>query len=140
MSQTEPMTGAEALLELFRIQGTDYIFCSPIAAWAPLWEALAKRKATRNIETPKYFNCRRSFLFSTKRATPLTDIKRPNPASAMNHQACQKCCCTTSSSPDALLVHVPSLPPAWAYNMVLASFYWYRPLARTLLPAIFICN
>lgn len=62
MSQTEPMTGAEALLELFRIQGTDYIFCSPIAAWAPLWEALAKRKATRNIETPKYFNCRHETL------------------------------------------------------------------------------
>lgn len=62
MTQTEPMNGAEALLELFRIQGTDYIFCSPIAAWAPLWEALAKRKATRNIETPKYFNCRHEIL------------------------------------------------------------------------------
>ena len=46
---SEAMNGAEALLELFRTQGTDYIFCSPIAAWAPLWEALAKRKATRNI-------------------------------------------------------------------------------------------
>jgi hypothetical protein len=39
------MNGAEALLELFRAQGTDYIFCSPIAAWAPFWEALAKRRA-----------------------------------------------------------------------------------------------
>ena len=51
MSQIDTVNGAEALLELFRTQGTDYIFCSPIAAWAPLWEALAKRKATTNIET-----------------------------------------------------------------------------------------
>ena len=50
MSQMETVNGAEALLELFRTQGADYIFCSPIAAWAPLWEALAKRKATTNIE------------------------------------------------------------------------------------------
>ena len=56
------MTGADALLELFRIQGTDYIFCSPIAAWAPLWEALAKRQATSNIDTPKYLNCRHETL------------------------------------------------------------------------------
>ncbi len=50
---TETMVnGAEALLELFRTQGADYIFCSPIAAWAPLWEALAKRKATSNATTP----------------------------------------------------------------------------------------
>jgi acetolactate synthase-1/2/3 large subunit len=59
---TETMNGAEALVELFWAQGTDYIFCSPIAAWAPLWEALAKRKATRNIETPTYLNCRHEIL------------------------------------------------------------------------------
>jgi acetolactate synthase-1/2/3 large subunit len=62
MTEIGTMNGAEALLELFRSQGTDYIFCSPIAAWAPLWEALAKRKATRNIETPEYFNCRHEIL------------------------------------------------------------------------------
>ena len=62
MTQTGTMTGAEALLELFRTQGTDYIFCSPIAAWAPLWEALAKRQATTNVETPKYLNCRHETL------------------------------------------------------------------------------
>ena len=50
ISQIETVNGAEALLEMFRTQGADYIFCSPIAAWAPLWEALAKRKATTNIE------------------------------------------------------------------------------------------
>ncbi len=62
MAQTDTMNGAEALLELFRTQGTDYIFCSPIAAWAPLWEALAKRQATTNVETPKYLNCRHETL------------------------------------------------------------------------------
>jgi acetolactate synthase-1/2/3 large subunit len=62
MTNTASVNGAEALLELFREQGTDYIFCSPIAAWAPLWEALAKRKATTNIETPQYLNCRHEML------------------------------------------------------------------------------
>jgi acetolactate synthase I/II/III large subunit len=62
MTQTGKVTGAEALLELFRTQGADYIFCSPIAAWAPLWEALARRQATTNIETPKYLNCRHEIL------------------------------------------------------------------------------
>ncbi len=62
MAETGTMNGADALLELFRTQGTDYIFCSPIAAWAPLWEALAKRKATKNIETPQYLNCRHEIL------------------------------------------------------------------------------
>jgi acetolactate synthase-1/2/3 large subunit len=62
MAQTETVNGAEALLELFRTQGADYIFCSPIAAWAPLWEALAKRRATTNVETPKYLNCRHETL------------------------------------------------------------------------------
>ncbi len=62
MTQTGTVNGAEALLELFRTQGTDYIFCSPIAAWAPLWEALAKRQATTNVETPKYLNCRHEIL------------------------------------------------------------------------------
>ena len=62
MTQTGTVSGAEALLELFRTQETDYIFCSPIAAWAPLWEALAKRDSTTNIETPKYLNCRHEIL------------------------------------------------------------------------------
>ena len=62
MTETATVNGAEALLELFREQGTDYIFCSPIAAWAPLWEALAKRKATSNIESPQYLNCRHEIL------------------------------------------------------------------------------
>ncbi|HXA20662.1 MAG TPA: thiamine pyrophosphate-dependent enzyme [Acetobacteraceae bacterium] len=62
MTQTGTVSGAEALLELFQTQGADYIFCSPIAAWAPLWESLAKRQATTNIETPKYLNCRHEIL------------------------------------------------------------------------------
>jgi acetolactate synthase-1/2/3 large subunit len=56
------VNGAEGLLELFRALGADYIFCSPIAAWAPLWEALAKRKATSNIDVPQYLNCRHEIL------------------------------------------------------------------------------
>jgi acetolactate synthase-1/2/3 large subunit len=62
MSESNTVNGAEALLELLRSQGADYIFCSPIAAWAPLWEALAKRKATSNVETPVYLNCRHEIL------------------------------------------------------------------------------
>ena len=62
MTQMGTVNGADALLELFRTQGADYIFCSPIAAWAPLWESLAKRQATTNIETPKYLNCRHEIL------------------------------------------------------------------------------
>lgn len=44
MSKREKMNGAEILLKLMRDQGIDFIFCSPIAVWAPLWEAIAKRK------------------------------------------------------------------------------------------------
>jgi acetolactate synthase-1/2/3 large subunit len=62
MTQMATVNGAEALLELFRTQGADYIFCSPIAAWAPLWEALARRQATTNVVTPKYLNCRHEIL------------------------------------------------------------------------------
>ena len=62
MTQTGTVNGAEALLELFRTEGADHIFCSPIAAWAPLWEALARRHATTNVETPRYLNCRHEIL------------------------------------------------------------------------------
>src|SRR3954471_15905334 len=62
MTQTATMNGAEALLELFRAQGADYIFCSPIAAWAPLWEALAKRQATTTVAPTKYLHCRHELL------------------------------------------------------------------------------
>ena len=60
MTQTATVNGAK-LLELFRAQGTDYIFCSPSRPGA-VWEALAKRKATTNIQTPQYLNCRHEIL------------------------------------------------------------------------------
>ncbi len=87
MSQTDTVNGAEALLDLFRTQGADYIFCSPIAAWAPLWEALAKRKATTNIENPKYLNCRHE-IFAVAlasgyyKATGRTQVVLSRPGSA----------------------------------------------------------
>lgn len=36
-------TGAEAVLDLLERAGIEFLFCSPIAALAPLWEAFAKR-------------------------------------------------------------------------------------------------
>ncbi|MBV8885755.1 MAG: hypothetical protein JO235_17410 [Chroococcidiopsidaceae cyanobacterium CP_BM_RX_35] len=62
MKTSETINGAEAILEILKIQETDFIFCSPIAVWAPLWEALAKRKEMGKIETPKYVNCRHELL------------------------------------------------------------------------------
>ncbi len=56
------INGAEALLEILQTQQTDFIFCSPIAAWAPLWEALAKRAETAEVEQPRYMNCRHELL------------------------------------------------------------------------------
>ena len=56
-----PINGAEAILEILQTQQTDFIFCSPIAAWAPLWEALAKR-LERGVEQPRYMNCRHELL------------------------------------------------------------------------------
>ena len=88
MTQTATVNGAEALLELFRTQGTDYIFCSPIAAWAPLWEALARRKATTNIETPQYLNCRHEIPRSVSpRATTRRPVG-PRPCCSLPVSAC----------------------------------------------------
>ena len=59
---TKALRGAEAILELCRVQEIDYIFCSPIAVWAPLWEALAERAATTRNDQPTYINCRHELL------------------------------------------------------------------------------
>src|SRR5262249_7860121 len=45
-----------------RTQGTDCIFASPIAVMAPLWEALAQRRARGTDERPRYFQCRHESL------------------------------------------------------------------------------
>jgi len=46
-------TGAEALYELLRGIGVDYIFASPGDEWAPLWDSVSKNIA-RGTEKPVY--------------------------------------------------------------------------------------
>jgi len=55
------INGAEAILEILQLHGTEFIFCSPIAVWAPLWEALAQRHEG-GVDTPRYLNCRHELL------------------------------------------------------------------------------
>jgi acetolactate synthase-1/2/3 large subunit len=43
MSRTSK-NGAQVILDLLEAQGTDCIFASPIAAMAPVWEALAAQR------------------------------------------------------------------------------------------------
>jgi acetolactate synthase I/II/III large subunit len=62
MTTANTVNGAEAILEFLRLQGTEYIFCSPIAVWAPLWEALAQRRERGEPESPRYLNCRHEIL------------------------------------------------------------------------------
>jgi acetolactate synthase I/II/III large subunit len=54
--------GAEIILDLLRTNGTECIFASPIAAMAPLWEALAARRERGEPEVPRYFQCRHEML------------------------------------------------------------------------------
>ena len=62
MPERGMMNGAEVILELLRTHGTDCIFASPIAVMAPLWEALAQRRARGADEKPRYFQCRHESL------------------------------------------------------------------------------
>src|SRR5215510_3822784 len=62
MTTSDFSNGAEALLEFLRIQGTEFMFCSPIGIWAPLWEALAKRDERGEPDSPRYLNCRHEML------------------------------------------------------------------------------
>ncbi len=50
------MDGGDALLEVFKRLGIDYIICSPGSEWAPLWEALARQKRD-HVEGPGYIDC-----------------------------------------------------------------------------------
>ena len=54
-------SGGEALLEVLRAYGVDYIFCSPGTEWVPVWEGLAKLKI-RGEKAPEYVNCRHESL------------------------------------------------------------------------------
>lgn len=56
-------TGASVLLEFARTRDIDYIFCSPIAVMAPLWESLADRETgPAKATSPRYLNCRHELL------------------------------------------------------------------------------
>jgi len=59
---SEPLSGAEVILELLRTDGVDCVFASPIAVMAPLWEALARRRERGEPDTPRYFRCRHESL------------------------------------------------------------------------------
>ena len=59
---TTPQNGAEVILDLLKAHGIDCIFASPIAVMAPLWEALAERRARGLAEAPRYFQCRHETL------------------------------------------------------------------------------
>eukprot|EP00516_Mucochytrium_quahogii_P001162 CAMPEP_0203756714 /NCGR_PEP_ID=MMETSP0098-20131031/9935_1 /ASSEMBLY_ACC=CAM_ASM_000208 /TAXON_ID=96639 /ORGANISM=" , Strain NY0313808BC1" /LENGTH=556 /DNA_ID=CAMNT_0050648689 /DNA_START=111 /DNA_END=1778 /DNA_ORIENTATION=- len=50
--------GGDAVIEVLREYGIDYLFTSPIAALAPLWEAFAKKEEREPESFPKYANCR----------------------------------------------------------------------------------
>jgi acetolactate synthase-1/2/3 large subunit len=62
MTAAPARTGAVALLEFARTRGIDYLFASPIAVLAPLWEAIAARAERGEPETPRYLNCRHELL------------------------------------------------------------------------------
>ena len=57
-------SGAEALIGFAKAHDIDYIFCSPIAVMAPLWEAFAAKAIDDGgVETtPRYRNCRHELL------------------------------------------------------------------------------
>lgn len=56
-STSEGLTGGELFLRILRNHEVEYIFSSPGTEWAPLWEALAKQKAT-GIRGPQYLCAR----------------------------------------------------------------------------------
>src|SRR5207249_10855138 len=55
-------SGARVILDILGEHGTDCIFASPIAVMAPLWEALAQRRARGAEASPRYFQCRHESL------------------------------------------------------------------------------
>ena len=61
MSNTQRMSGAEAMLDILRNYNIEYIFASPGSEWPPLWEQLAKQKA-QGRPGPQYVNTRHENL------------------------------------------------------------------------------
>lgn len=52
------LSGGEMILQVLEQYGVEALFTSPIAALAPLWEAIAKRDLARPGSIPAYYNCR----------------------------------------------------------------------------------
>ena len=49
------MNGAAVLVDILNGKGVDCVFCSPGSEWPPVWEELARRRAT-NEQVPAYLN------------------------------------------------------------------------------------
>lgn len=66
MSNSRPVmagkNGGDAIIEVLAQYQIEYLFTSPIAALAPLWEAFAKRHVTDPDALPRYVNCRHESL------------------------------------------------------------------------------
>ena len=54
--------GGDAIIDVLMQYSVEYVFTSPIAALAPLWEAFAKRHAVSPDALPQYVNCRHELL------------------------------------------------------------------------------
>jgi len=61
MSNSQRMSGAEAMLDILRNYNIEYIFASPGSEWPPLWEQLARQKA-QGLPGPQYVNTRHENL------------------------------------------------------------------------------
>lgn len=57
-----PKIGGDAIIEVLAQYEIEYLFTSPIAALAPLWEAFAKKEEMKPKTNPKYINCRHETL------------------------------------------------------------------------------
>ncbi len=55
------VSGGEILIDLFKSNGIEYIFCSPGSEWVPVWEGLSRRYG-QGEKSPKYINCRHEML------------------------------------------------------------------------------
>jgi acetolactate synthase-1/2/3 large subunit len=51
------LRGGDILLDLFKLHGVEYIFCSPGTEWVPVWENLAQN-LNRGDKSINYINCR----------------------------------------------------------------------------------
>src|SRR6266542_2617094 len=129
------LNGAEVILELLRRQGTDCIFASPIAVMAPLWEALAQRRARGEEERPRYLQCRHESLAVSLASGYYKATARPqvvflptglgvlHGAMALR-TALQECVPMTVLSPDTLTYgDVPELDPGPEWPSLLIDFH-----------------